>query len=192
MIYTALDLVKDKLDSYIKRRFNLSENVVVLSNILDLDGSVALNATNRILISLVNLEKETVINSARERIFANENKTAINSQPMHFNIYILISAYFSSGNYDESLKFISAVLNFFQTNTNFNHQNVPELNENIEKLCFEIVNMNLQEISHLWGVLGGKYLPSVLFKIRMVTFNSNEIKYELTKVSNNVSDISGK
>jgi hypothetical protein len=29
--------------------------------------------------------------------------------------------------------------------------------------------MNFEQLNHLWGILGGKYLPSVLYKIRRVT-----------------------
>ena len=38
----------------------------------------------------------------------------------------------------------------------------------LEKLVFEMVNMNFEELNNLWGVLGGAYFPSVVYKVRMV------------------------
>jgi len=31
-----------------------------------------------------------------------------------------------------------------------------------------MVNMNFEELNHLWGVLGGAYFPSVVYKVRLV------------------------
>ena len=56
-----------------------------------------------------------------------------------------------------------------------NHQNAPDLVDPVEKLVFEMVNLNIQELSQIWGVHGGKYLPSVLYKTRMVTISEDII-----------------
>ncbi len=82
-----------------------------------------------------------------------------------------------------SVKFLSATLSFFQSNCVFTHSNTPDLNRNIEKLTFEIVNQDLQNQSHLWGTLGGKYLPSILYKVRMVTIQEGNFEDDYTRVS---------
>jgi hypothetical protein len=28
--------------------------------------------------------------------------------------------------------------------------------------------MNFEQMNHLWGILGGKYIPSVLYKLRLI------------------------
>ena len=33
----------------------------------------------------------------------------------------------------------------------------------------EVVSLSMSELSTLWGVLGANYLPSVVYKLRMVT-----------------------
>jgi len=33
--------------------------------------------------------------------------------------------------------------------------------------------MNSEQVNHLWATLGGKYLPSVLYKVRMLTIEDD-------------------
>jgi hypothetical protein len=103
-------------------------------------------------------------------------------RPVNLNLFILFSSYFIDKNYPEALKFLSAVISFFQSNAVFNHSNTPDLDDRVEKLTFEIVNQDLQNQSHLWGSLGGKYLPSILYKIRMVTIQEGN-EAEVSKIS---------
>ena len=71
---------------------------------------------------------------------------------------------------------LSAAISFFQYTSVFNHNNTPDLDSSVEKLVFEMINLNIQELSQLWGVHGGKYLPSVLYKTRMVTITEDIIE----------------
>ena len=34
-------------------------------------------------------------------------------------------------------------------------------------------NLNFEQLNHLWGVLGGAYFPSVLYKVRLVKIRSD-------------------
>ena len=46
----------------------------------------------------------------------------------------------------------------------------------LEKLTFEMVNMNFEELNNLWGVLGGAYFPSIVYKVRMVKVQLDDIE----------------
>jgi len=63
------------------------------------------------------------------------------------------------------------------------HSNTPQLSPKIEKLTFEIVNLDMQSLNQLWGTIGGKYMPSILYKVRMLSFDQKYIKAELHSVS---------
>jgi len=56
----------------------------------------------------------------------------------------------------------------------------------------EFINSDLQQLTNLWGMLGAKYIPSVVYKLKMLTFSSNTIVEEvpLTLVSS-LKKISG-
>jgi hypothetical protein len=89
---------------------------------------------------------------------------------------LLLSANFQQSNYEEGLGLLSAAISFFQYTAVLNHQNTPELDSSVEKLVFEIVNLNIQELSQIWGIHGGKYLPSVLYKVRTVTISEDIVQ----------------
>lgn len=170
MIYSVLSTVSDKLNSYLKNRFALGEDKVILSNIVNQDGSLAITESDKVILTLVNVQEETV----SSRLNSMDNMP----RPVNLNLYVMVSCYFTDTNYPEALKFLSAVLSFFQSNVVFNHSNTPDLHFNVDKLTFEIVNQDLQNMSHLWGTIGGKYLPSVLYKIRMITIQEGNITSE--------------
>jgi hypothetical protein len=50
--------------------------------------------------------------------------------------------------------------------------------EGIEKLIFSLYNINFEQINHLWSTLGGKYLPSVLYKMQLVIIDEDAVKAE--------------
>lgn len=170
MIYYALTAVAEKLNAYFRNRFALGQDKVIISGIVNQDGSIAITDPDKVVLTLVNLQQETV-----GRINIPNNNPSIN-----INLFVLFSVYFNENNYAEGLKFLSAVISFFQANNVLNHQNTPDLDENIDKLVFEMVNQDFQNLSYLWGVLGGKYLPSVLYKVRMITFQEGNITGDLS------------
>ena len=39
-----------------------------------------------------------------------------------------------------------------------------------------MVNMSTEKLNNLWATLGAKYIPSVLYKLRMLTFDSSDLR----------------
>ena len=39
----------------------------------------------------------------------------------------------------------------------------------IDKLLFDLFNISQDQVHHLWSMLGGKYIPSVVYRLRMLT-----------------------
>ena len=37
--------------------------------------------------------------------------------------------------------------------------------------------LNFEQINHLWSILGAKYLPSVLYKVRQLTIEEDTADY---------------
>ena len=175
MIYAAIVHITGQLNQNLKRSFNLNEDIVAVANITEQDGTVTVNTANKIVASLVNVEKE-MTPGCRPPAAASANLPPVESYPpIHTNLYVLFAGNFSGNNYVESLKFLSATISFFQRNPLFTSQNSPDLDRRIARLALEIENLNFKDLSSLWTVLSGKYLPSVLYKIRMITFDGREI-----------------
>lgn len=181
MIYSAISHLVNQLNQFLKRSFDLSEDVVVMSNIMEQDGTLAQNVDNKLVMSLINIEKESA--TSRQGSAGSHRTTASSYPPLDLNLYVMVAANFNSGNYAESLKFLSNAIAFFQRQPCFDHKTSPDLDKRISKLVLDIENLNIQDLTGLWGVLSGKYQPSILYKVRMVSFDAGDILTQLTPIS---------
>jgi hypothetical protein len=75
--------------------------------------------------------------------------------------------------YKDSLILLGHIIQFFQFQNSFTPLTHPGLDPRIEKLMVEMYTMNFEQVNHLWSTLGGKYLPSVLYKVRQLTLDEN-------------------
>ena len=168
MILDCVSHIATQLNMYLKHSFELSEDIVMVSNLMEHDGSMVAATDNRLTVFLANIEKDTMAAQKGRTTAVVAGRDVVKPKPIFLNLYVMIVANFSGANYSEGLKFISSVIGFFQQQAVFNHQNSPDLPNQIEKIILDIENMKNSELSHLWGLYGAKYLPSVLYKVRMV------------------------
>ena len=110
-------------------------------------------------------------------------RTVATSRPIHVNLYLMFASYFSGGNYQEGLKFISNTIFYLQGQSVFDQRNSPGLDSGIDKLTVEMHNLDITDLSNLWGVLSGKYLPSVLYKVRMVSVDAGAVRDQIPGVT---------
>jgi hypothetical protein len=190
MIDTAINHIAKDVNQHLMRTFGLNEDVVVVSNILEQDGTVATHVNNKIVVSLVNIEKESVPLSQPRVANASAMRTTVINPPIYLSLYLMFASYFSGSNYQEGLKFISNTINYLQGKSVFDQHNTPDLDRNISKLVMDIHNLDMTDLSNLWGILSGKYLPSILYKVRMVTVDASAVKDQTTGVSKPVSRVS--
>ena len=121
-------------------------------------------------ISLVNVEEETALRNT-PHVERRLGHTEYIEPPVYLNLYLLFAFEFLT--YASSLIHLSKTVELFQNKRWFSAttQAGPGANAfpaSLEKLVLEMVNMNFEELNHLWGVLGGAYFPSVVYKVRLV------------------------
>jgi hypothetical protein len=172
MIYEALSCLTDEIDEYFRSRLKINEEKIVLSGLVNQDGTIAIQGENKIVVTLVNIEKETSKSISQKNL----GSFSSSSPSLHINAYVLFSAYFSGNNYPEALRFLSFIIAYFQNKSVFNKSNTPALDSRIEKLIFDIEDLNPDTLSNMWSTLGAKYMPSVLYKMRMLTFDESVIR----------------
>lgn len=175
MINAAISHLANQLNQFLKRSFGLAEDIVTVSNIVEPDGSVAPNVNNKLVMMLANIERDTVPFRQSTHNGNGESRSAISAPPIYLNLYVMVAANFSGNNYPEALKLISNTISFFQRQPVFDQHSTPDLDQRIEKLVLELENLKIQDLNNVWGLLSGKYLPSVLYKVRMVTFDAMDI-----------------
>ena len=178
MLDAAIGLIAAQLNQALRGAFQLSEDLVVVTNLVDVNGSAPAGATNKLVIFLANIERETVVAAQGMRAAVaggDRDAVAQTSAAVHLNLMLMFAANFGGSKYTEALKFISATIAFFQGRALFDHHNSPDLDPRIERLVLDIENLDVAELSNLWGILGGKYVPSILYRMRMISFNSGHI-----------------
>lgn len=183
MIDVAISHIATNVNQQLMRSFGLNEDVVVVANLLEQDGTVATHVNNKIVLSLVNIEKESAVMAHSRGGASSGMRSIVSNPPIYFNLYLMFASYFSGSNYQEGLKFISQTIGYLQGQSVFDQQNSPGLDRNISKLVMEVYNLDITTLSNLWGVLSGKYLPSVLYKVRMVMVDSNTVRSQTTAIS---------
>jgi hypothetical protein len=190
MIDSAVAAITDRLNQYLRNEFDLSEDVVTISNILEQNGTLVSHIDNKIAVFLVNIEKETAAKHYEARSLA-DARNPTRHPPLHLNLYLMFAACFGGKNYPESLKFISNTIAFFQRNPIFDHQNTPELDRRIDRLILDMENIPLKDLNSVWSVLSGKYLPSVLYKVRLLTFAGQDIRAAVPVVRDTEQSVQG-
>ncbi|MGC9419217.1 MAG: DUF4255 domain-containing protein [Rhodovulum sp.] len=168
MIDRALGLVVARLNAHLSARFRVSDDLVTLSPLADAEGKPAAEVRNRLALFLINIAHD----ATPRRPLAPAGGGVERTHPIHLDIYFMLASGHDPDTYGEGLKLMSAALMFFQANPVMTPQTTPEMPEGLSQLSVEISNLRVEELGQLWGNLGGRYVPSVMFKMRSVMIDS--------------------
>lgn len=166
MIYEILQIIVEELNDY------LNENSVALANIADANSD-GINSGNLpdISLSLINIKEEFTLKNIRNNQ-VNGTSVRYKNSKVYLNLFTLFSL--NKSTYTESLKSLTKIIEFFQgkkvfTQANSNYENVDGV-ENITNFKFitELYTPTFEELNFIWGTLGGKQHPSVLYKITLL------------------------
>lgn len=167
MINDAVDYIRREVRNYL----GVDDTEVILDNVHVLKESQ--NNTG-VYISLVNVEEETTLRNSPHTIREN-NQVRYKEPPIFLNLYLLFSFEFSD--YPASLLRLSQTVELFQNKRAFSAENEASGNpfpSTLELLVFDLYNMSFEQLNHLWGIQGGAYFPSVLYKVRLVKVQRDE------------------
>ena len=183
MIRTALQFIQSELDAYIADRENDSANyapgnIAELNTIISPTGTINLDNNKHITIMLTGIEEERREGKRPYILPADNNKFLKLNSPVEINLYVLFIAH--SNDYETALRDLSDVISFFQANIVFDEQHYPNLNatvlqpdikpwQRIERITFRLYNLSFEQQNNLWGMLGGRYIPSAIYKMHMLT-----------------------
>jgi len=173
MIAKALQFTRDVLDQFIKNRFNLDESKVLLNTLIEANGNIPQANQNKVVISLINVEKETLkqfYNKSSQKITNGNYPQQTPSE--RYNLDLLVSASFDD--YNETLRFLNAVILFFQINLMLDATSYSTMPAGLNKLEFEIEKIGYHQMHSLWTAMGARYQPSVIYKMRLITIQGNE------------------
>jgi hypothetical protein len=194
MLEAAISLIATQLNQALRTAFQVPEDLAVVSNLVDVNGNTPTAAGNKLVIFVTNIERETVVPAQASRAAAgagDRDTFAQTSAAVHLNLMLMFAANFGGSQYTEALKFISATVAFFQGRTLFDHHNSPDLDPRIERLVLDMVSLDIGDLANLWGMLGGKYVPSVLYRMRMISFDSGHITQLVPRIGRAQGSLTG-
>lgn len=193
MIENALILLREELTAYLTAQGDPAS--VIIENIGLFETEQGADLQDNIIISLVNIEEESSFKNGQTFSKWPDGKARYENRPIFLNLYVLFTANFPGGvppnnGYVQALKRLSLVIEFFQGKNVFTPASSsiplpPELNDlgNPDiaslKLQLEMYTLTFEQINHLWGSLGGRQIPFVMYKVRMVSITERSIRREV-------------
>jgi hypothetical protein len=180
LIYVALNTLADELNTFLSFQTSkyktAASPVATVVDLVNQKGELIVLQNGPVqdflVLTLVNVEEETIGKSqlgVRKRPDASYEMA---NPDIKLNLYMLMAAVSNmklEERYTNSLKLLSYGVLFFQSKNVFTVDNTPSMDPGLEKLVVELVSLTFEQQNHLWGSLGAKYLPSVLYKVRMLT-----------------------
>ncbi len=181
MIYESLSVVLNEINEHLGARIGLFEDRVVLSALINPDGSIPIGNENKVVATIVNVAREGIINQSGGGGGLG-GAFSHGKVPIKLNLYVMFTSSFDDSNYEESLKFLSHILSFFQYKNVFTPQN-SDLDHRVRQLHFEIAKLSFHELSNIWAYLGAKYAPSVVYLVRYIHFEEDYVDGTSSSIS---------
>lgn len=192
MISHALIIVINELEKHLTETYGAAavSPQVGLGNISEGVGNSGLsNGVPRDILafSMVNIKEEKTLKNVSNQVRDDAAlKVIYQNPPVFLNFQILLVA--THSNYANALLLLSRAIRFFQFRNVFTQDNVApdSITTNAPsnpldcletfKLIFDLYSPTMEEINHMWGTLGGKQYPFVLYVLRLL-----ELKFKAAR-----------
>jgi hypothetical protein len=185
MIFQVMELIRQNLNAFLVAPG--SPDPVVLGNIAfatpDNPATPLADESAQVYMSLVNVEEEATLRNRGAVRQSDIRPLAYVNPPMIINLFLLFSA--NHKDYSMAIRTLSSVLLFFQGNRSFSIAKTPVPaigvfatpgeDENKIKVNLDLMSLTFEQVNHLWGSLGGKQMPFLLFKARQVEIDADRM-----------------
>ena len=170
---------------------NLAEGLVGAGH----NGGVA---RDKLIFSVVNMKEEKALKNLPNYVRNDISlRATYENPPVYLNFQILITA--THSNYINALLVLSRGIRFFQSKNVFTQDDVAPSSISINapsnaldrlenfKIIYDLYSPTLEDVNYLWGTLGGKQYPFVLYTMRMLDLKFRAVYNEsglITEVVN--------
>ncbi len=174
LIYDTLLLITEEINFFLDP--GNPQKTLSLGNIsMFNDGDeFTVSLKDKLILSMVNIEENRIAKTP-DNFIRKGDRTLYRNPPLHFNITLIFSA---THTYDKALPLIEGVIRFFQVKNVFDSTNTTALDPEVQTVVFDLISLNLEQMHQLWTSLGGKYIPSVIFKMGIMTIDEAMNKAE--------------
>jgi Pvc16 N-terminal domain len=179
MVADALVLLLRQLNEYIAQVDGSSgaSAQAVWGNVAHLDRQeIATELENHLVMTLVNLEEERALKNGKVFATGSSGDVGYRNRPIHLNLFLLFTANYR--NYGTALRRLAQVLTFFQGKQRFTFANSPGPSPSPItefSLVMDLLSLSFEEVNHLWGFLGAKESPFVIYRGRLVVISDQRL-----------------
>lgn len=194
MLRDALEFLVSQLRKAVKA--SEGQPNISLCSIVNDKGEYGIGA-GKLGLSLVNVEEEKYLKSQLPREKRIGDEVQVTNPDIKLNLLIMIAANPGSGNYPEAVERLSLAITFFQGMSFFNKATRLDPGDKalwppIEQLSVELYSLTLDQQNQLWASIGAKYLPSVVYKVRLIVVDSGvfgDLKPVIKTIDNDLKRI---
>jgi hypothetical protein len=185
MIGTTLQFVTRQINQFLCNQLQIdaAQRKIILASHVSADGTFGGLEENSLLLCLIGIRRES--NANRQPSFPGTTVPSAGSAPLpafvkrapplHLNLQVLLAANFRSEQIESGLNLLTLAMLFLQSNPAWEARRFPGMPAGVGDLAFEVETLNYQEQSHLWGAIGAKYMPSIVYKLRLLTLDAQAV-----------------
>lgn len=186
MINEAFRILESEVNAYFNEHLEPdTEKWVVIGNVSkladnpDAGGNIGSESSPKVgVLGLVNVEEDRV--SKNPQNYVREGGSVFYQNPkIYLNLYALFVI--TNSKYPDALQNLSLIIQCFQRTNVFDkatHPGMAAIAPSIERLTLDLFTLNFEQVNHLWSTLGGKYFPSVLYKIKVIAIEDTSNRTE--------------
>jgi len=208
MISHALTIIVNELKRHFDEAYSVpfTNDEVGLGNLSE--GLVTGSSTtgvprNKLILSVVNIKEEKTLKNLPAVVRNDVTlRASYENPPVYLNFQILITA--THSDYTNALTVLSRAIRFFQSKNTFTQNDVapasittlapPNALDQLEifKLIFDLYSPTMEEVNHLWGTLGGKQYPFIIYTLRMIDLKYRAVQSESGLITEIVGEFNHK
>jgi len=185
MIDTAISLLQKELENYLAP-IDPSATVVV-DNVGLLETTNGDKLSNSIIITVVNVEEESALkNQPAYKSYPSLGTAVYENPAVYLNLYILFTCNYWGDKYIYALQRISYVVKFLQSRNSFSYGSASyqdasanEFSDDPDlvslRFTMELYTLTFEQLNHLWGSLGGRQIPFVMYKLRLIALTDRRV-----------------
>lgn len=178
MIYQTLEILIHQINKYLRSE-TTDDSDLVLENIAKQDDASITKLKDKVVVTLLNMEEETTLKNI-PNTSVKDGKVIYKNNKINLNLYVLFASNRTA--YDKALISINNIITFFHSKKVFTQINTPLTSSNSIfnslkefKFTVELYTPTFEQLNYIWGTLGGKSVPSVLYRISIVEIASDTI-----------------
>jgi hypothetical protein len=161
---------------------------IELANISTLSENGA-ESRSAIILSIVNIEEDkTLKNQNLYQPHNNSHVARYKKAPQNLIVSVLFTSFNKDNkSYGDGLNKLEFIVRYLQSNTVFYYGDTgffeqteapPASASSLNKLIIDMVSMKPEQLNQMWSYLGNKYMPSILYSIKLILIQNEDRKLD--------------